>query len=89
MKMSTYLVAFVVGRIEASASTSVGKTTLRLWTVPGKKHLTGFGQDIASASLQFFERYYGIPYPGDKLDLLGHPGFRLGRHGKPGCHHLP
>ena len=78
MKMSTYLVAFVVGRIEASAPTSVGKTTLRLWTVPGKKHLTGFGQDIATASLQFFERYYGIPYPGDKLDLLAIPDFASG-----------
>ena len=78
MKMSTYLVAFVIGRIEASAPTSVGKTTLRLWTVPGKKHLTGFGQDIATASLQFFERYYGIPYPGDKLDLLAIPDFASG-----------
>ena len=78
MKMSTYLVAFVVGRIEGSAPTSVGKTTLRLWTVPGKKHLTGFGQDIATASLQFFERYYGIPYPGDKLDLLAIPDFASG-----------
>ena len=78
MKMSTYLVAFVVGRIEASAPTSVGKTTLRLWTVPGKKHLTGFGQEIATASLQFFERYYDIPYPGDKLDLLAIPDFASG-----------
>lgn len=78
MKMSTYLVAFVIGRIEASAPTSIGKTTLRLWTVPGKQHLTGFGQDIATASLQFFERYYGIPYPGDKLDLLAIPDFASG-----------
>jgi puromycin-sensitive aminopeptidase len=78
MKMSTYLVAFVIGKIEASAPTAVGNTTLRLWTVPGKKHLTGFGQDIATASLQFFERYYGIPYPGDKLDLLAIPDFASG-----------
>jgi puromycin-sensitive aminopeptidase len=78
IKMSTYLVAFVVGRIEATAPTSVGKTTLRLWTVPGKKHLTAFGQEIATASLQFFERYYGIPYPGDKLDLLAIPDFASG-----------
>ena len=78
MKMSTYLVAFVVGRIEASAPTSVGKTLLRLWAVPGKRHLTGFGQEIAAASLQFFERYYGIPYPGDKLDLLAIPDFASG-----------
>ena len=78
IKMSTYLVAFVVGRMEASAPSVVGKTRLQLWTVPGKTHLTGFGQDIAAASLQFFERYYGIPYPGDKLDLLAIPDFASG-----------
>ena len=78
IKMSTYLVAFVVGRMEASTPTSVGKTAIRVWTVPGKRHLTGFGQEIAAASLQFFERYYGILYPGDKLDLLAIPDFASG-----------
>lgn len=78
IRMSTYLVAFVVGRIEATTPTFVGKTALRLWTVPGKSHLTRFGQDIAAASLQFFETYYGIPYPGDKLDLLAIPDFASG-----------
>ncbi|HET7910106.1 MAG TPA: M1 family metallopeptidase [Nitrospira sp.] len=78
MKMSTYLVAFVVGRMEASDMTLVGKIPLRIWTVPGKKHLTGFGQEIAKASLQFFEHYYGIPYPADKLDLLAIPDFASG-----------
>jgi puromycin-sensitive aminopeptidase len=78
IKMSTYLVAFIVGRIEPSEPTMIGKTPLRLWTVPGKNHLTKFGQDIAAASLSFFERYYGIPYPGDKLDLLAIPDFASG-----------
>jgi puromycin-sensitive aminopeptidase len=78
IRMSTYLVAFIVGRIEATVPTFVGKTPLRLWAVPGKSHLTGFGQDIARASLQFFESYYGIAYPGDKLDLLAIPDFASG-----------
>jgi len=78
IKMSTYLVAFIVGRIEATSPTFVGKTPLRLWTVPGKSHLTSFGQDIARASLEFFERYYGIPYPSEKLDLLAIPDFASG-----------
>ena len=76
--MSTYLVAFIVGRIEPTAPTFVGETPLRLWAVPGKSHLAGFGQDIARASLPFFESYYGIPYPGDKLDLLAIPDFASG-----------
>jgi puromycin-sensitive aminopeptidase len=78
MKMSTYLVAFIVGKIEPTEPTMVGRTPLRLWAVPGKKHLATFGQDIAAASLSFFEIYYGIPYPGDKLDLLAIPDFASG-----------
>ena len=78
MKMSTYLVAFIVGKIEPTEPTMVGQTPLRLWAVPGKGHLARFGQDIAAASLSFFEQYYGIPYPGDKLDLLAIPDFASG-----------
>ena len=78
MKMSTYLVAFIVGRIEPTEPVMVGQTPLRLWAIPGKGHLTRFGQDIAAASLSFFESYYGIPYPGDKLDLLAIPDFASG-----------
>lgn len=78
MKMSTYLVAFVVGHLQATEPAFVGKTPIRLWTVPGKQPLTPFGREIAAASLDFFERYYGIPYPGDKLDLLAIPDFASG-----------
>ncbi len=78
MKMSTYLVAFIVGQLEATKAVYVGKTPLRLWTVPGKQVLTRFGHEIAAASLKFFEDYYGIPYPGDKLDLLAIPDFASG-----------
>jgi len=78
INMSTYLVAFVVGQIEATPPRFVGRTPLRLWTVPGKHSLTSFGHDIAVASLTFFENYYGVPYPGDKLDLLAIPDFASG-----------
>ncbi|KAF4515941.1 hypothetical protein B566_EDAN000178 [Ephemera danica] len=78
LKMSTYLVAFVVGRLESTEAMYVGNTPLRLWTVPGKQPLTRFGHEIAAASLKFFEDYYGIPYPGDKLDLLAIPDFASG-----------
>ena len=78
INMSTYLVAFIVGQVEATTPVYVGKTPLRLWTIPGKQPLTPFGQEIAAASLKFFEDYYGIPYPGDKLDLLAIPDFASG-----------
>lgn len=78
IKMSTYLVAFIVGKLEATDPVMVGRTPIRLWAVPGKSHLARFGQEIAAASLSFFENYYGIPYPGDKLDLLAIPDFASG-----------
>jgi puromycin-sensitive aminopeptidase len=76
--MSTYLAAFVVGELEATESAMIGKAPLRVWCVPGKKHLAGFGQSIGAFSLSYFEDYYGHPYPGDKLDLLAIPDFAAG-----------
>ncbi len=76
--MSTYLVAFVVGELEATEPAMVGRTRLQIWCVPGKKRLARFGQEIGAASLAFFEDYYGLPYPGDKLDLIAIPDFAAG-----------
>ena len=78
IKMSTYLVAFIVGEFEASEPVYIGDTPLRVWAVPGKQHLTPFGRAIGAASLQFFSDYYGRPYPGDKLDLIAIPDFAAG-----------
>jgi len=78
MKMSTYLVAFVVGELEATAPVMVGPTPLRVWAVPGKLHLGRFALDCAAFSLEFFEKYYGLPYPSDKVDLLAIPDFAAG-----------
>jgi puromycin-sensitive aminopeptidase len=76
--MSTYLVAFVVGELEATDPVLVGNTPLRVWSIPGKKRLAAFGKEIAAFSLKFYEEYYGRPYPGDKLDLLAIPDFAAG-----------
>jgi puromycin-sensitive aminopeptidase len=78
IRMSTYLLAFVVGELEATEPVMVGPTPLRVWCVPGKKHLARFALDIGAFSLEFFEQYYGLPYPGDKLDLLAIPDFAAG-----------
>jgi puromycin-sensitive aminopeptidase len=78
IKMSTYLVAFIVGEFEATDPVMVGNTPLRVWAVPGKKHLAGFALAIGKASLEHFSRYYDLPYPGDKLDLIAIPDFASG-----------
>ena len=78
IKMSTYLVSFIVGEFEGTEPVMAGKAPLRVCAVPGKKHLSGFAVDIGKASLEHFSRYYGIPYPGDKLDLIAIPDFASG-----------
>jgi puromycin-sensitive aminopeptidase len=78
IRMSTYLVAFIVGELEATEPVMIGKTPLRVWCVPGKRHLAGFARTAGAFCLDFFERYYGIPYPGDTLDLLAIPDFAAG-----------
>ena len=76
--MSTYLVAFIVGEFASTEPVLVDGAPLRVWAVPGKRHLAKFAQEIGAASLSFFSRYYGRRYPGDKLDLIAVPDFAAG-----------
>jgi puromycin-sensitive aminopeptidase len=77
IRMSTYLLAFIIGEFEATAAVDAG-TPLRVVHVPGKRALTGWAEQIGAFSLKFFADYYGIPYPGDKLDLIAIPDFAAG-----------
>ncbi len=78
MVMSTYLVAFVVGELEATDPVDVDGTPLRIVHVPGKAHLAQFANDVGAFALRYFADYYGIPYPGDKLDMIAVPDFAWG-----------
>ena len=77
IKMSTYLVAFIVGEFEATAPVDAG-TPLRVVHVPGKEGLTSWAEQIGAYSLKYFADYYGLKYAGDKLDLIAIPDFASG-----------
>ena len=85
MPMSTYLVAFIVGPLEATDPVDVGGVPLRIVHVPGKAHLTPFAVAVGTHALGFFTDYFGIPYPGDKLDLVAIPDFAFGAMENLGC----
>jgi puromycin-sensitive aminopeptidase len=78
MVMSTYLVAFVVGPLEASEVVDVDGVPLRVIAPPGKADLTPFALEVGAFSLRFLSDWYAIPYPGDKLDLIAIPDFSFG-----------
>jgi puromycin-sensitive aminopeptidase len=85
MKMSTYLVAFVVGQLVLTPAVDVNNTPVRIAHLAGKEHLTSFATESASFALRFFADYYGIVYPGDKCDLIAVPDFAFGAMENLGC----
>ena len=85
MKMSTYLVACIVGELVQTPVVDVDGIPLAVVCRPSNVHLTGFALDVAAFSLRFFSEYFGIPYPGDKVDLVGVPDFVYGAMEQVGC----
>ena len=85
MAMSTYLVAFVVGPLEATEPVDVHGVPLRIVHRPGKADLTPFALTVGAHALDFFTQYFGIPYPADKLDLVAIPDFAFGAMENLGC----
>ena len=78
MKMSTYLVAFVVGPFEATPVMDVDGIPTRVISPRGKLHLADYALDCAQFCFRYLRDYYGIPYPGDKLDHVAIPDFAFG-----------
>ena len=85
MKMSTYLVAFIIGPFEETPALDVDGVPLRVVYPPGKGHLADFALEAGAFALRFFSNYFNIPYPGDKLDMVAIPDFAFGAMENLGC----
>ncbi len=75
--MSSYLLYLGAGEFE-SLEQRVGETTLRVLTIPGQRERGRFALEVATKFLAYYEEYFGIQYPLDKLDLIGVPDFSAG-----------
>ncbi len=76
-KMSTYLVAFLVGDFQCSSGEQDG-VAIRNCSTPDKVALTPYGVEVAKYVLHYYNDYFGIPYPLKKLDMIGIPDFEAG-----------
>ncbi len=86
--MSTYLLAWVVGEFDyVSTTTPVteGNILVRIFTPIGKSHLGQFAMRVTVGALEFFRRYFDIPYMMPKVDLLAIPDFAAGAMENFGC----
>src|ERR1035441_4471022 len=83
-KMSTYLVAWVVGDFLCSSGKQDG-TPIRACSTPDKLGMTKFALDAAKWDLKYYDKYFGIKYPMGKLDLVAIPDFEAGAMENFGC----
>lgn len=77
-KMSTYLLAFIIGEFEWVEKKTKRGTLVRVFVTPGKKKQAAFALDVAARCLDFYESYFGIKYPLPVLDMIAIPDFSAG-----------
>ena len=76
-KMSTYLVAMLVGDF-VCRSGSADNIPIRVCSTPDKLPLTGFALEATQQVLKFYSEWTGIKYAFGKLDIIGVPDFAAG-----------
>ncbi|KAG5280989.1 hypothetical protein AALO_G00066240 [Alosa alosa] len=75
--MSTYLVAFIVANL-SSVSRNVSGTEVSVYAVPDKKDQVNYALDSAAKLLEFYNEFFDIHYPLNKLDMVAIPDFLAG-----------
>jgi aminopeptidase N len=76
-RMSTYLVAFLVGDFSCISGGADG-IPIRVCAPPNQVRLGHFALKAAERILHFYDDYFGISYPYGKLDLIAVPDFEAG-----------
>ena len=76
-KMSTYLVAMLVGDF-VCRSGSADNIPVRVCSTPDKLPLTAFALEAAEQEVKFYNEWTGIKYQFGKLDIIGVPDFAAG-----------
>ncbi|XP_051165800.1 puromycin-sensitive aminopeptidase [Leptopilina boulardi] len=77
-KMSTYLVAVVIGEFDYVENKTSDGVVVRVYTPIGKKEQGEFALEVATKVLPYYHNYFGISYPLPKMDLIAIADFSSG-----------
>jgi puromycin-sensitive aminopeptidase len=69
-KMSTYLLAWAVGKFDCIQTRTTHGVLIRIFSPPGQAERGRFALACGVRSLDFFDDYFQVPYPLPKLDML-------------------
>ena len=83
--MSTYLLAFIVGDLKFKQSKTNNGTIVRCYATPDNIDYLEFSLEVAVKSIEFYNKYFDIPYPLEKCDLIAIPDFAAGAMENWGC----
>lgn len=78
VRMSTYLVAFVVCDFKSVTAATSSGIQVSVYAAPEKLQQTHFALEVAVRMLNFYEEYFNIRYPLPKQDLIAIPDFQSG-----------
>ena len=76
-KMSSYLLYLGVGRYDY-LNGRLGKIRIRVVTTPGMGAYAGMAMKYTKRFIDYYERYFGIKYPLNKMDMIAVPDFAVG-----------
>ncbi len=76
-RMSTYLVAFLVGDFACTSGEADG-VPIRSCATPDKVEEGRYALSAAEFVLHYYDTYFGIKYPMPKLDMIALPDFEAG-----------
>ncbi|XP_041459849.1 aminopeptidase N-like isoform X2 [Lytechinus variegatus] len=77
-KMSTYLLAFVVGYFDKTEMYTENDVRFRVWSRPEAVESTRYALDIGANITTYFEKYFDTPFPLSKQDMIAVPDFSAG-----------
>ncbi|MBL8122242.1 M1 family metallopeptidase [Candidatus Saccharibacteria bacterium] len=78
-RMSTYLLAFVTGDMHRKTAKTKSGVNVNVWaTAAQPANSLDFALDAATRSIEYFEDYFGVPYPLAKADHVALPDFSSG-----------
>lgn len=77
--MSSYLLAFVVGKLHKKTTKTSRGVEVSVWATPAQPARTlDFALDTAVKVIDFYEEYFGVQYPLAKCDHVALPDFSSG-----------
>jgi len=78
-RMSTYLLAFVYGDMHKKTARTKSNVEVNVWSTTAQPvDALDYSLDVAVKSIDFFEDYFGVPYPLAKADHVALPDFSSG-----------